>query len=291
MKKTIAIIGTGIMGRGMALNLAKEGHFVRAYSRSLEKIQDLETISPQIQTFTSIEKATKDSDLTILCLTTDSIVEEAFEKINNTKHILDTGTTSLELTEKMWKKSQERGASFFDCPMTGSKLAAESGEIVFMFGGSQEEAAEFKYFLDACGKKTIYCGRIGNGQKVKIALNMVQAGIYEVLLEGLDLAKWLGLDAKTYYDAIDNSAAKSGISQVKLSRAIQGNFETHFSLKNMYKDILHAMNEANRLGLDLPLCKNLEPIYKKGVDYGFAEEDFLSILKFRQYKLDKNPKS
>lgn len=78
---------------------------------------------------------------------------------------------------------------------------------------------------------------------------------------------------------IDNSAAKSGVSQVKLNRAIQGNFETHFALKNMYKDILHSMKEANQLGLDLPLCKNLEAVYKRGMDVGFGEEDFLSIVK------------
>ncbi|MCC5815573.1 MAG: NAD(P)-dependent oxidoreductase, partial [Leptospira sp.] len=191
MKKTIAIIGTGIMGRGMAVNLAKEGHQVRAYARNPKKIRDLERSHPQIRVLESIAQATNESDLTILCLTTDESVEGAFREITGTKTILDTGTTSVDLTLKMNLESKEKGIRFFDCPMTGSKLAAESGEILFMLGGASEEATEFHYFLDACGKKTIYCGGIGMGQKVKFALNMVQAGIYEVLLEGLDLAKGL----------------------------------------------------------------------------------------------------
>lgn len=279
MHKTIAIIGTGIMGRGMATNLAKNGHVVRVYARDPRKIQDLEAAYPNIQTHRKISEATQGSDVTILCLTTDPSVEEAFREIRDTQVILDTGTTSLELTEKMYNESKGNGIRFFDCPMTGSKLAAEAGEILFMLGGTSDEANDFQFFLDICGKKTIFCGGIGGGQKVKFSLNMVQAGIYEVLLEGMKLAEGLGVDPKIYNDVIDNSAAKSGVSQVKLKRAIEGNFETHFALRNMYKDILHARNSAHKLGLNLPLCENLEAVYKRGMDAGFGEEDFLSIAK------------
>ncbi|MGQ2847308.1 NAD(P)-binding domain-containing protein, partial [Leptospira interrogans] len=114
------------MGRGMAVNLAKAGHSLRLYTRNLSKIQDLK--KDNVQIFDSPVEAAKNSDLVVLCLTEDQIVEK--ETISSglldTKPpiLIDCGTTSLSLTLKLSKLCSEKKIRFYDSPMTGSKNAA-----------------------------------------------------------------------------------------------------------------------------------------------------------------------
>ncbi|MGQ2839482.1 NAD(P)-binding domain-containing protein, partial [Leptospira interrogans] len=127
------------MGRGMAVNLAKAGHSLRLYTRNLSKIQDLK--KDNVQIFDSPIEAAKNSDLVVLCLTEDQIVEK--ETISSglldakPPILIDCGTTSLSLTLKLSKLCSEKKIRFYDSPMTGSKNAARDGQILFMIGAKQ----------------------------------------------------------------------------------------------------------------------------------------------------------
>ncbi|TGK14345.1 NAD(P)-dependent oxidoreductase [Leptospira stimsonii] len=278
-QNTISIIGTGIMGRGIASNLLNAGHKVRLYTRNTEKIRDLKNENSEI--FTTATQAAKESDLVILCLTEDEVVEKEVLRSGlletKPKVILDCGTTSLPLTLRLAKECTERKIRFYDSPMTGSKNAARDGQILFMIGARKEEVADVQFFLDICGKNTVYCGTVGDGQKAKLALNMIQAGIFEVYMEGFALVQNSGVDAEILKDILLQSAAKSGIAEFKFPFVFSGNYETHFSLKNMRKDVFHAIELAKESRTDLSLCKNLPSIYDKGMNAGYGENDFCSL--------------
>ncbi|MBM9578772.1 NAD(P)-dependent oxidoreductase [Leptospira sp. 201903070] len=278
-KYTVSIIGTGIMGKGIASNLLKNGHKVRLYSRSPEKIEDLKNENSQI--FNNPKEAAKESELVILCLTEDEVVEKEVIRSglldSNPKVILDCGTTSLPLTFRLAKDCAQRKIRFYDCPMTGSKNAAKDGQILFMIGAIEEEVEDVRFFLEACGKNTVYCGKIGDGQKAKLALNLIQAGIFEVYMEGFTLAQNAGVNAETLKEILLQSAAKSGIAEFKFPFVFSGNYETHFSLKNMRKDVYHAMELAKESKTSLSLCQNLPAIYDAGMNAGLGENDFCSL--------------
>ncbi|MBW0434637.1 NAD(P)-dependent oxidoreductase [Leptospira yasudae] len=276
---TISIIGTGIMGRGMATNLAKENQKLRLYSRNLSKLSDLK--SENVLLFDSPAEAAKGADLVILCLTEDEVViRETFSSgllDAKPKILLDCGTTSLPLTLKLAEECSRRGIRFYDSPMTGSKNAARDGQILFMVGANREEVADIQFFFDICGKNTVFCGPVGSGQKAKLALNMIQAGIFQVYMEGFELAKKSGVEPDILKDILLQSAAKSGIAEFKFPFVFSGNYETHFSLKNMRKDVYHAMELAEQNDTNLSLCKNLPEIYDTGMKAGFGESDFCSL--------------
>jgi 3-hydroxyisobutyrate dehydrogenase len=280
----VAFIGVGIMGQGLVKNLKKKEVPLHLYSRDIKKIKHLEDGKTKI--FDSISDTIKDTKIIILCLTEDSIVEDIFFNQGILKHsntlILDFGTTSPELTKKMHKAASEKGIRFFDCPMTGSKIAAEGGEIVFMFGGKEEDAQDVRFILETCGKKTFYCAEVGKGQEMKIALNMVQAGLMQVYMEGFVLAHKLGLDAKLFQELISNSAAKSGISEFKLNYILNQDYSTNFSLKNMNKDLHHALNLMHQTNSALPLTSTLKSIYNAGMSANLGEEDFCSLFKINE---------
>jgi len=282
--KTISIVGVGIMGRGMAINLQKKGYSLRLYTRNPEKIKDLKDERTIITS--NLKEAVDHSDIVILCLTEDPVVEYVFFHQDflesNLKVVIDTGTTSPDLTLRMFDESQKKGFRFFDAPMTGSKNAALAGEIIYMMGGTEEDYQAGKDVFENCGKLTIRCGPVSYGQRAKIALNMIQAGIYQVYLEGFMLAKKQGIDFQVLYDILINSAAKSPILEFKINMAKKRDFSAHFALKNMNKDINHAIKQSMNYQVALPLCSSLKTIYNAGMNAGYGEEDFASLVKINE---------
>ncbi|WP_082760940.1 NAD(P)-dependent oxidoreductase [Leptospira alstonii] len=276
---TISIIGTGIMGRGIAANLAKEGFSLRLYARDTSKIADL--INDNVRIFDSPATASKTADLVVLCLTEDTIIEKEVvaSGLLETKPpvIIDCGTTSLTFTSKLAEECSQRKIRFYDSPMTGSKNAARDGQILFMVGATKQEVEDIQFFFESCGKNVVYCDSIGKGQKAKLALNMIQAGIFQVYMEGFELAKNAGIAPEVLKDILLGSAAKSGIAEFKFPFVFSGNYETHFSLKNMRKDVYHAMELAKENKTNLSLCQNLPAIYDAGMNAGFGENDFCSL--------------
>lgn len=280
------------MGRGMAGNLKKQGANVRLYARNLTSVEDLKNEGM----FASDDpvEASRGADTIILCLTTDEVVRsvvlgsgmlddltnrcKAGEKIT----IIDTGTTSPDLTAELASMCQQAGLAFLDAPMTGSKNAAAAGEILFMVGGADSLIDSQKSFFDACGKMVIRCGDTGNGQRVKIALNLTQASILQALTEGWVLSRKLGVDPAVYEEVIRNSAAKSGISEFKLACIYRGDFEEHFALKNMNKDVNHAIRLAQEHHASLPLAFSLKSIYEAGMNMGYSEDDFCGLSRVNE---------
>ncbi|MDV6234933.1 NAD(P)-dependent oxidoreductase [Leptospira ellisii] len=278
-KYTVSIIGTGIMGSGMARNLASAGYAPKLYARNPDKIRELEALGCEIHA--NPAEAARNADLVVLCLTEDSILKKEVldSKLleGNPRILLDCGTTSLPMTQILSEECSARKIRFYDCPMTGSKNAARDGQILFMIGATEKETEDLWFFLDVCGKDTVYCGGIGSGQKAKLALNMIQAGIFQVYMEGFSLAQNSGVSPDILKNILLQSAAKSGIAEFKFPFVFSGNYETHFSLKNMRKDVYHAMELAQTHTTSLPLCKNLPAIYDSGMGAGYAEKDFCSL--------------
>lgn len=283
--QTIALIGVGIMGRGIAKNLQKTGSKINLYTRSPSKIKELENEKTKI--CNSIGEAVKDCSVVILCLTEDWVIRRAFFEENIPKYkpgyIIDFGTTSPNLTLEMYTKCKTEEIVFMDSPMTGSKNAAETGQIVFMVGSEKGEYIErCQFIFNACGKKVIQCGDVGSGQKAKIALNMVQAGLLQIYMEGMMIAEKSGVKKEVFFDVIANSGARSGIGDFKLDAIIKRDFSTHFSLKNMNKDLNHALKLAMDSHTSLPLSFSLKHIYDMGLTRGLEDEDFCSLIQINE---------
>jgi 3-hydroxyisobutyrate dehydrogenase len=284
MRKRIAVLGVGIMGEGIVLNLKKGHHELHLYSRSIEKIKYLQEESTFVHSLAL--ESVKNADIVIVCLTEDSVLknilykERVLDEIPRT--LVDFGTTSLELTLSLHQDCQKRGLRFFDSPMTGSKLAARAGEIVFMMGGSDEDYETLKPVYDLCSKKVIRCGKVGDGQIAKICLNMVQAGILQIYMEGLMLSQKSGLPSDVYYEVIQNSAAFSPIASTKLGAIFNKDFSTNFALKNMNKDINHALRLALEKRATLPMSFSLKSIYDAGMNHNLSETDFCSLIEINR---------
>ncbi len=278
--KVIGFVGVGTMGRGMVQNLAKNNFEVLAYNRTKEKILDL--ASEKIKIVDSIEEVGA-ADVIITCLPGDESLNQVIFhsqlllKLKN-KILVDCGTTSIEMTQKVAKACEENSIDFMDAPITGSKLGAQKGTMTMMMGGKKETFDILLPVFEAMGKVHVYCGPTTYGQRAKLALNMAQAMILESYLECLIFGVKNGVPLEAMEKIMENSGAKSNIGSFKLPYIKKREFEQHFMLKLMHKDMTLAENEMKRLGLDLPLAKHIKEIFDHSL-HKHGEEDLAAIVK------------
>jgi 3-hydroxyisobutyrate dehydrogenase-like beta-hydroxyacid dehydrogenase len=276
MKHKISFIGAGTMGYGMVTQLVQAGFDVQFYNRTLKEIEGA----------ASVNLEDLSGDIIFICVSNDNAVKECFEKVNfkEGQIFVDCGTTSLQLTKELQAMCNEKGCSFLDAPITGSKLGAESGNLTFMVGGKKEVFDMLEEEFAVMGKIAVYCGEATYGQKMKHALNLTQSNILQGYLEGIILCLKLGVPLEATISVMENSGAKNGVGSFKTPYIQQRDFAPHFLLNLMYKDLKLAESEINDLGLDLPISKKTISVFQEAMDKGLGKEDFVAIVKLLEEK-------
>ena len=282
--KTIGFIGFGTMGSGMVQNLLKNGFNVIGYNRTKSKAEKIK--HKNFSAANSPKEACENADITVTCVSSDSALNDVlfsekgiFDVLDKKKILIDCGTTSVELTSKIAKECGKRGVRFLDAPITGSKMGAEAGTLLFMAGGDEKDVKECMAVFNAMGRKLVYCGPNTFGQKAKIALNLTQALMLQSCFEGLILGVKNGVPLPTMIEIFENSGAKSGVGSVKIPKVLKRDFSPHFKLELMNKDVEFAMSEMQKLGLELPLSKEVAKVFRKAMVKGIGHEDFASLAK------------
>src|SRR3979490_254981 len=191
----VAFLGMGIMGRPMAANLVKAGHEVTTWNRSPGK--DLEGA----RSAPNPADAARGAEVVWMCVSDTKAVESvlfgpggAEEALAEGMIVADSSTISPSATLRFAERVRVRGAHYVDAPVTGSKIAAESGSLIFMAGGEEAVLATLAPLFQAMGKQLFHMGDTSKGQATKLAMNLQIALIYEGFAEALTLATKLGVD-------------------------------------------------------------------------------------------------
>lgn len=184
---------------------------------------------------------------------------------------------------------ERRGARFIEAPFTGSKMAAEKGELVYYVGGDDAALREARPILEASSKEIMVIGEIGQATAVKIATNMVTAASVQAAAEALALIQTVGLPVEKLAEAMRGNASYSQTLAMKLPKMIEANFEPHFSLKHMLKD----MQIASRLGLshylELAVTGATRERLLEQMQRGYGDDDYSAVA--RKYFPDVRPAS
>lgn len=281
--KNIGFIGIGTMGKGMVQNLLKNNFNVLAYNRTKKKIEEVKRKNLNI---IETPKDACKADVVITCVSNDAALNDVlfsrngvFKDIGKNNILMDCGTTSIEFTKKINGECNKKNVDFLDAPITGSKIGAETGNLLFMVGGKKELFDKCMPIFNAMGKKAVYCGGNAQGQKAKIALNLAQSMILQGYLEGIILGMKNGVGIEAMREIFENSGARTGIGSFKLPYLINRDFKPHFKLELMNKDIKLAINEIKKLDLSLPLSKEINNVFDKAMRKGWEKEDFVCIAR------------
>lgn len=275
----VAFLGLGIMGQSMAANLVKAGHEVTVWNRTPGKIVEGAAVAP------TPAAAASGAEVVWLCVSDTQAVEDvifgkegAESTLPSGAIVADSSTISPSATLKFAERLAAKGISWVDAPMTGSKIGARDGTLVFIVGGAEETIERLKPLFAAMGKKIFRMGETGKGQATKIAMNLQIALIFEGFVEGLTLATKLGVHPQQLLQLIEATMVRSGVVDYKGPFILQRDFTPNFPLRLMHKDIRLALEAAKESRVKLPGLETVEEIYEMATEDGNKDLDYAATL-------------
>jgi 3-hydroxyisobutyrate dehydrogenase len=281
----IGIIGTGFLGKAVAIRLLNTGHKVIVYNRTKSKADSLKNLGAIVAN--TPKDLAQDCELVITIVKDSDAVESvSFDKngITYGKHegltVADMSTINPISSRKIARKFSENGISMIDTPVMGGPKLAEKGELVVMVGGKKGVYEKYKHVFEKIGNKTFYLGENGSGHAMKLAMNLQISLLALALSEGITLAKRAGLEPKLFLEILNSTYFKTGMSELKGPKMIDGNFDPSFTLKMMKKDLDAINDAAKEFGTSLPMATLANEIYQNAVTAGLGELDYTGILAF-----------
>jgi 3-hydroxyisobutyrate dehydrogenase-like beta-hydroxyacid dehydrogenase len=267
------------MGRPMATNLAKAGHEVTVWNRSAGQAV------PGAKTAVTPAEAVKGKEAVWVCVSDTKAVEQvlfgpggAAAALEKGTVVADSSTISPSASVQFAKKLREQGCDFLDAPVTGSKVAAEGGTLIFMIGGTAATIERVQPLLKSMAKHVIHMGDNGKGLSAKLAQNMNIVFIYEGLCESLTLARKLGVAPEKMFELIGASMIRSGVAEYKQPFILKRDYTPNFPLRLMHKDIHLMLDAGKENGVDLPGLAKIDEIYEEAKRRGLDDLDYAATI-------------
>ena len=283
--KKVGIIGLGMLGNAVALHLLDLDFKVTAYNRTKEKTEEVKKKGAKI--VTSPKEVAENSDIVIIVVKDAKAVREiSFEKngIIDGKHekliVADMSTIGPSESRNIWKEFQKHNVNKLDIPVMGGPNVAITGELVMMVSGDKESFEYCKNVFDSIANKVFFLGEKGIAHTVKLAMNLQITMLALALSEGITIVKKANVDPRIFLEILNSTYFKTGMSEKKAYKMIDGKYDTTFTLANLKKDISTITNAAESLGIELPMIKKAEEVYENAVKEGFGEMDYTGIMEY-----------
>lgn len=284
-KVRIGIIGTGMLGNAVGLHLLQSGFELTAYNRTRQKTKKLEEEGAKI--VGSPKEVAENSDLVITVVRdADAVIEIAFGRqgIADGWHedltVADMSTVNPFRSKEISDKFAQKGIKKLDIPVMGGPNVAVSGDLVVIGSGDKKTFEKFRTVFEVVGNKVFYLGRGGVAHHVKLAMNLQIAMLALSLSEGIVLVEKAGVKPETFLEVLNSTYFKTGMSQNKAYKMIQGKHEPTFTLKNLKKDISAVVDTAEVLGIELPMIGKAKEVYHAADKNGFGEIDYTGVIAY-----------
>lgn len=255
----IAFIGLGIMGSPMAVHFHNAGHQVVGYNRTPAKTKAL--VEAGGTAAASVSEAVADADVVALMVTdTPDVVEVltgaggVFETAKPGTLIIDFSTIRPDVTADLAAQARSRGLRMVDAPVSGGEAGAQNETLSIMVGGTEEDFAAARPFLEVVGKTIVHVGPSGSGQTVKAANQLIVAGHLAVLAEAIVFLEAYGVDVSAALDVLGGGLARSAIMEHKAELMRRRSFTPGFRLDLHHKDLGIVTTAAREAGVVIPVA-------------------------------------
>ncbi|MEJ2859172.1 MULTISPECIES: NAD(P)-dependent oxidoreductase [unclassified Saccharothrix] len=271
MTKSVAVLGTGIMGTGMARSLLRAGLDVAVWNRSADKAAPLAEAGARVADTPA--EAVADADVVLTVLFDADSTAEVVQELDLSGEVVwvQSGTVGLEGTQRL--ATLAGSTPFVDAPVLGTRKPAEEGKLTVLAAGPMAVRDRVAPVFEAIGSRTVWVGeRPGDGHRLKLAANSWVLSITAATAQAVALTRGLGLAPETFLDTIAGGPTDSGYAQAKGRAMIAGDFTPSFGIDGAVKDadlILEAMRAA---GTDDRLMRALHEQYRVAADHRDAED-------------------
>jgi 3-hydroxyisobutyrate dehydrogenase len=280
---TVAVLGTGIMGAPMARNLARAGFDVRAWNRSRDKAQPL--ADDGIAVAADPVEAVRGADVVLTMLADGDVVravmvdDGALDAADDGALWLQMSTVGVPTARELGVLAGERGLTYVDAPVLGTKQPAVEGKLTVLASGPAEARERVQPLFDAVAGRVVWLGEAGRGNAMKLVANTWVLTLVEGLAESVALAEGLGLDPRQLIEVLEGGPLFAPYVQIKGTAMIESAFDPSFTLALALKDARLVATAAEDVGLELPLPRTIAEQMQRGVDAGDGDLDLSATVR------------
>jgi len=291
----LGFLGLGLMGRPMALNLARAGYDLTVWNRTAARSADVSTeaakFGAKVRMAKTPAEAAAAADMLIMIVSDPPAVESvlwgtngAFSTLRKGSVLVDSSTISPALARKSAAACKEKGIEYLDAPVTGGTWGAEQGNLVFMIGGDAATLARVEPILKVLGKKLFLLGPSGAGQTVKLAMNLILALEVDAMAEATAIVTTAGIEGGKLVEVMQSSMGRSPLLDIKAPMIVAGEYKASFPLRLMHKDVTLAIELAKQMGLKLPAGEASRETYDAVLRDAKDDPDYAAVARYWQKK-------
>ena len=280
----VAFIGMGTMGAAMAVNILKAGHAVTVHNRTREREEPVAKAGARRSA--SPQEAARNAEIIVTCVSDTPDAEAVILGANGVIHgaptgaiVVDMSTISPSATRRMAGELGKKGIRMLDAPVSGGSEGAQKGTLTIMVGGDAADVANAMPVLSAMGKSITHVGPSGAGQFTKAINQVIIAGVYLAVAEGMTLGLKAGLDMEKVVQALAGGAAGSWVLNFRSANMIKNEYPLGFRVRLHRKDVAIAMEAARELGAFLPATALVEQIENGLISQGYGDEDMSAMAR------------
>ena len=284
MKEVIGFIGVGVMGSSMVGHLLARGYSVVVYTRTKEKAQ--EVLEKGAEWADSPKEVAQKATIILTIVGYPSDVEEVyfgenglFQGLEEGSLVIDLTTSTPSLAEKIYVEAKSHGIGALDAPVSGGDIGAKKGTLTTMIGGDDVDVKRALPVLDSFSATIVHQGKAGAGQHTKMANQIMIAGTMTGMTEMLVYAKKAGLDVQKVFETVSGGSAANWSLANYAPRIFAENYSPGFFAKHFLKDLTIALEEANRMEVELPATKQAQLLYKQLVEQGYGDDGTQALIK------------
>ena len=296
VKMSVALLGLGTMGHGMATNLLKAGLPLTVWNRTRAKAEPLAQMGAIVAEDPA--QAARNAEVVFAMLADDAASRAAWlgehgalAAMPEGSIVVECSTLSPDWIRELHQAVTKRGLSMAEAPVTGSRLQAKAGQLIFLVGADGDTLARISPVLQSMSKEILHLGPVGSGAQLKLINNFLCAVQVASFAEALAWAERTELRLDTALDFLKRGAPGSGILALMAERMTHPGGELNFLLRLMAKDQRYAHAAAAQLGIDASMAASALRLFQQAIDQGLGEKDLSAVVEVVRRARDARPRS
>ncbi len=280
-RPAVALLGTGIMGTGMAHSMLRAGMPLTVWNRTAEHAEPLGQDGAQVAS--SIEAAVDGADLVVTMLTdagaTAGVADTALPAMREGAVWIQMGTVGVAGIERLIELATDNDVPLVDAPVSGTRQPAEDGKLLVLAAGPEILRPRCQALFDAVGSRTLWVDDTpGAGSRLKLVVNDWMCGLLGALSEAVVLAEHLGLDPRTFLDSIRGGPVGAPYAGLKGGAMIDHHYEPQFPAKHAAKDVDLALAAVADGGPELRVTSAVRSLFAEVLDHGHGDQDMAVLV-------------
>ena len=283
-KRTIAFIGLGNMGAGMAARLAESGYPMAVWNRTREKADEVAGLGATV--VDSPADAAREADVVMISLANQAVVEKVlygddgvFGALPAGGYILDMSTVPPDFSRETAARAEEAGYRALDSTVLGAPFHARSGELRVMVGGDEADYGALQDVFETIGKQVVRMGGHGMGATMKLVHNMLMGVQMPALAEAVVFGERAGLDRAQILEMIAGTGYSSPVMTFRCPMIAERRFEPPlFRLSLMRKDMMLVLEQCHALGVPMPVSESAYAALTAAMQEGLGDLDVAAII-------------